>query len=414
MMACMCNTGIKVHSSSYEVPTSTVGLELPKLKQPVATAPYVMESWHDSYVAHKKNIGEQKIQVKSGNTYGYWIDGELTMPHCVLAFHDVGNCKSQFLQPSSLPHIFLIAIDRLGHGASSPEPENWTFEKAIPEIIEILDLLKVDTVHVVGHGHGGIWALQTAAALGDRVVGCATLGTPNNINHALANKKDKSLINSSYSIKPTGKSCARYVHSNKSVDFGMAAFYDNVIKTQHGGDERSWAALDHNLFSVCSLLDSALYGAHTASQPYQDYNRMVNPWHYDISNINCHTYIYHGYYDNVYKIGNEKALTRQIGSNASKVTMIEHGHSTIILEFPKIVNALCRRKKVESSFHRSHVLMPAAIDKMARDGLAVVATTHAQHQEENHEGNNAVEEEANVKTTAYTSAGNAEEDKESQ
>ena len=31
-------------------------------------------------------MGEQKIQVQSGNTYAYWVDGELTETEVVLAF----------------------------------------------------------------------------------------------------------------------------------------------------------------------------------------------------------------------------------------------------------------------------------------------------------------------------------------
>ena len=111
---------------------------------------------------------------------------------------------------------------------------------------------------------------------------------------------------------------------------------------------------------------------------------MWDPWHYDISTITCHTFLYHGHFDACYKQGNEIALARQVGKQGSKVTMLEHGHSTIMLEFAKVVLALCRGQKVSSSYHRTHLLMPAAKDKLARDSLVVVAQVHA-HSHSEHE-----------------------------
>jgi len=398
-MACCFGAGTPTNAL-YVVPeTGTIGLELPPLHTPIKTAPFPLKKWYTSYVKRKNTMGEQKIQVQSGNTYAYWMDGELTQTEVVLAFHDIGNCKSQFLQPSSLPHLCLIAIDLLGHGASSSEPTEWGFQQAIPEIIEFLDQLNVETLHVVGHGHGGIWALQTAAALGDRAKGCATFGTPNNVHHAAAINTDKHLIGLAQHAMPIPKtqqnSCMgrtaratrlrglkHFVHVDKTIDFGMAKYYEKTIKEQHGGDERSFAALDHNLFLVSSFLDAALFGVHTAVVPYQAYQRMWDPWHYDISTITCHTFLYHGHFDACYKQGNEIALARQVGKHGSKVTMLEHGHSTIMLEFAKVVLALCRGQKVSSSYHRTHMLMPAAKDKLARDSLAVVAQVHRHNHSE--------------------------------
>ena len=73
-------------------------------------------------------MGEQKIQVQSGNTYAYWVDGELTETEVVLAFHDIGSLLSLASEQSSTAGLQTIrmlqtAVDKSAAAVQAQDAE---------------------------------------------------------------------------------------------------------------------------------------------------------------------------------------------------------------------------------------------------------------------------------------------------
>ena len=62
------------------------------------------------------------------------------------------------------------------------------------QVCELLDGLKVEKFHVLGFSFGGTLALQTAAAVPERVLGCVALSSPCDLYYpGLTNKERKEL-----------------------------------------------------------------------------------------------------------------------------------------------------------------------------------------------------------------------------
>ena len=78
----------------------------------------------------------------------------------VVCIHGMGQSKELWIEPEPIPNVRLVAIDRIGHGGSSPQPVPYLFADGVPEIGEFLDKIGVDKFYVVGHSAGAGWALQ--------------------------------------------------------------------------------------------------------------------------------------------------------------------------------------------------------------------------------------------------------------
>jgi pimeloyl-ACP methyl ester carboxylesterase len=106
----------------------------------------------------------------------YYIDADdgpvgSAAPIDILAIHGMGCGKEQWLQPQTTAGIRLIAFDRLGHGESDAEPAGYGYAQMANDFTELVDSLGLTTFGLLGHGIGGGYALNFAAALIGRVVG---------------------------------------------------------------------------------------------------------------------------------------------------------------------------------------------------------------------------------------------------
>jgi pimeloyl-ACP methyl ester carboxylesterase len=154
---------------------AAVQWEPPTFKKPVS-AKVPLTAYEPAYVARRKQVGEKILKLKDGRQLSYFTEGDPADP-AVLCLHSLGLCKYQWLFPKPVPGVFLIAVDRQGHGNSSPYPPGLVrqFRDDLHEFVELLDALHVDKVHVTGCSMGGCWAIMVAAALGERVSACAPL-----------------------------------------------------------------------------------------------------------------------------------------------------------------------------------------------------------------------------------------------
>ncbi len=178
---------------------------------------------------------------------------------------------------------------------------------------------------------------------------------------------------------------AREVYRDRTSDPGMAAIYTQLLQERDGGDERSFAAMDHDPFFVSAVMDARLYGAHTPHSMMNEFRRVVEEWSaHDPAAVQCPVFLYHGTLDGgrLTRVGSEEALSRVVGKHARTVRMEEHGQTTILLEVHNVAYNMVRGHKATSSYHRSHKLAPGIVDDSSTAARAVldsVIMTHIAH-----------------------------------
>lgn len=151
-------------------------------KRPVPTKPEPLTSFDSKFLRRVDEIEDKisTVNLSSGRKMCYFeesIEDVANLP-VVLCLHGLGQSKEAWIQPEPIPNVRIIAVDRMGHGCSSPAPARYGFIDCVTEIEEILNKVGVDKFYVVGHSSGGTLALQIAAGLGDRVLGVASISAP--------------------------------------------------------------------------------------------------------------------------------------------------------------------------------------------------------------------------------------------
>ena len=97
-----------------KVADSSTGLQF---KKPVGTTP-PLSAYDPAYVARKAEFTERFFELKSGRKICYITDGSPSDP-AVLCFPTLNGAKWQYIFPKPLPGVYVIAVDRMGHGKSS-------------------------------------------------------------------------------------------------------------------------------------------------------------------------------------------------------------------------------------------------------------------------------------------------------
>ena len=90
-----------------------------------------------------------------------------------MCFASAGFNVRSLVPPEPIPGLYVVYVNQMGHGNSSPLDEPIVFSEAVPEVLELADGLKLDKFHTCGHSCGGVYAMQIAAAHPERVLGGA-------------------------------------------------------------------------------------------------------------------------------------------------------------------------------------------------------------------------------------------------
>ena len=418
----------------YELPPSAPPGAAPfQFSPPISTVDGdPIASWDEDFLAHKKALGDAYVTCTSGNRYAYWVDGpRASVGHAtggedgplkhVVCFHDGGMSKSVFISHAGVfGNTRIIAVDRLGHGSSAAEPEGepMLFDRGVADILEIIDGVagKDAEVYMLGHGTGGVWAIQVGVALKHRCLGISTLGAPMNPFHPQTRPVDRKQLVPKFMVSgergqadathfnpdagrwSSTRARSRILHeakqrvfANKLRDPGFAFFYEWRLKGDEtqgdGGDERAFAAMDHDSFFISKILDAYLNGAHSSHVMLSEFRRCIEPWCYDPSEILCPLHLYHGSQDRrpLMHSGCAEALSRITGKHARVALMKEHGHISVLLEFRKILRATTGGMIVDSSFHRSHKLMPGLSSEASAAAAAVFMMGEMRHYHHAHD-----------------------------
>lgn len=100
----------------------------------------------------------------------YELHGDESKP-VILLLHGLGSSAQDWeaqISPFSRDYRVLIA-DMRGHGQSDKPPVAYTMSQFAADVVALLDMLKIDTVHVVGLSMGGMIAFQLAVDFPQRL-----------------------------------------------------------------------------------------------------------------------------------------------------------------------------------------------------------------------------------------------------
>ena len=340
--------------------------------KPVATTP-PLTAFDPAYVARKKEVGEKILTLKDGRQLAYFTEGDPSDP-AVLCLHSLGQSKTEWLFAKPLAGIFLIAVDRQGHGSSSPYPPGnpvskpRKFSDDLHEYVELLDELKVDKFFVTGSSMGGSWALMIAAALPERVLACAAISAMADPRHPSVTKKERGSLcgeGGAATLSMGEPGCAGglmramvnpyFKAKDTSKDPGFASKYISYFKygDATGKKHGPFDAMDSDPFFVSALLDSFLHGVNTNHCGVLELIRIFGKqgWGYDAATIKCPTFIYHGKKDAETPLACAELHHKLIkGSELIWMpeTSLYSGHVTILLKAEEIILALVQGKSISA------------------------------------------------------------------
>ena len=243
---------------------------------------HLLSAYDPAYVARKARSARRRCAEEARPASLHFTEGDPADP-AVLCLHSLGQ-RAGVALPKPLPGIFLIAVDRQGHGAStaypaqSPVTAPRKFSDDLGEYVELLDSLGVDKFFVTGSSMGGCWTLAIAAALPERVLACAPISALTDPRHPSVPKAQRGKLcgdagTMTLSIGDSG--CAGglmrsmtnpyFKAKDPSKDPGFAKKYISYFKygDATGKKHGPFEAMDSNPFFVSALLDAYLHGVNS-------------------------------------------------------------------------------------------------------------------------------------------------------
>lgn len=282
--------------------------------------------------------------------FEYFVEGRVEDP-AVVCFASAGFNVRSLIPPKPVPGLYIVWVNQMGHGNTSPLDRPVVFSEAVPEVIELVDGLQIGNFYTCGHSCGAVYAMQIAAAHPARVIGCAVISSPGCLRHPSISKQELKKIDKIGGGTLGSPGCMGslvrktmvgfYYHPDKTKDFGFTGHstggYSYYIGKATGGAPKAMQS-DH--FFVSKMLDAELNGANTKRGLVNEMHGVYSHlgWSYDITKIQCPTFLYvetEGEVPESYMELNQRLIP---GSVLTKWEA--HGHVSIVMEFAGIVTAL--------------------------------------------------------------------------
>ena len=331
----------------------------PKFKKPVPMTPPLTE-FDPAYLKRKAELPEQIFKLSSGKQFGYFAEGNPEDP-TIVCFASAGFNISSLIPSAPVPGLYVLYVNQMGHGNSSPLTAPIVFSEAVPEVLELVDGLKIDKFYTCGHSCGGVYAMQIAAAHPDRVLGCAVISSPGCLQHPTVSKKELKVIDKIGSAAIGSPGCwgsfvrsmmsGCYYYPDKTKDFGFAGHsaggYGYYKSKATGGAPK---AMESDHYFVSKMLDAELNGANSKNGLVHEMAGVYSnkPWSYDIANIKCKTFLYVESEGEVPQSYME--LNQRLIPGSELLVWEAHGHVSIAMEFAGIVVALVQGKSFPGDY----------------------------------------------------------------
>ncbi|KAK3990695.1 Alpha/Beta hydrolase protein [Cladorrhinum sp. PSN332] len=162
---------------------------------------------------------------------------------------------AQFSSTSLAAATNLLAIEPLGHGATSSPSEHFTYWDTAIMAIQVLDALKIDKVFAIGTSQGGWIVVRMALLAPERILGILPLGT--SMDSESADSRTKGAWDPLAQLKPFHDKWASPVptpdfvvdevwrgmvaslgfDSGEGVPEETIKFWDETLKDVYKGDE---------------------------------------------------------------------------------------------------------------------------------------------------------------------------------
>lgn len=135
----------------------------------------------------------QTFTTRDGLNVAYYVDDftdPWTTPETVVLLHAaMGNSRRWFNWVPALARRYrVVRMDLRGHGASQipREDQGLTLELLRQDVVQLLDLLGIDRVHLVGNSAGGYVSQRLAIENPERVASLALYGSTPGLKHSHA------------------------------------------------------------------------------------------------------------------------------------------------------------------------------------------------------------------------------------
>jgi pimeloyl-ACP methyl ester carboxylesterase len=216
-----------------------------------------------------------------------------------------------------------IAYDRPGYGGSTTRLGR-DVASAAEDVRSVVDALGIDRFALLGHSGGGPHALACAALLADRVTAVAS-----------------------------GSALAPYGAEGLDYFAGMAPLQDGSLRAVLNGREASeayenehandadfpftkadWAALEGEWGWFGSVVAPAIVNGHGPA--IDDNLAFVAPWGFDLAQIRCPAYVFHGRDDVFVPSGHGEWLAAHIPG--AELTILDgEGHVSVLKLGPRVL-----------------------------------------------------------------------------
>jgi pimeloyl-ACP methyl ester carboxylesterase len=192
----------------------------------------------------------------------------------------------------------IIGVDRPGIGTSTPHLYANVLDW-VGDLVELADVLAVDTMRVIGLSGGGPYALAAGAALPDRVLGVGVLGGvapskgPDAIRGGLVELAPYAAPLLSVTRVPLGYALAGAIRLIRPL---AGPVIDGYAALQPRGDKELLARPEFRAMFLDDLLNGSRF--HLGA-PLADIILFTRPWGFDAADVKVPVHWWHGDGDHI-------------------------------------------------------------------------------------------------------------------
>jgi pimeloyl-ACP methyl ester carboxylesterase len=207
--------------------------------------------------------------------------------------------------------IRIIGVDRPGIGSSTPhlyaDILDWT-----GDLVELCDVLDIETLHLIGLSGGGPYALAAGAAMPERVHGVGVLGGvaptqgPDAISGGLVALAPYVAPLLSLTRVPLGFAMAQFIRLVRPV---AGPIIDGYAAVQPRGDKDLLARPEFRAMFLDDLLNGSRF---QVSAPLSDVILLTRPWGFEAADVQVPVRWWHGDSDHIIPHAHGVHLTQRL------------------------------------------------------------------------------------------------------